>query len=603
MHARRLLIVAGILTLVSLLIACQSPAGPKGDPGPPGPAGSAGPQGNLGPQGPVGPDGPKGDSGPQGPAGPAGSQGSTGPAAPAVEVAAMASLDDLLSEAVIGDASQPCLACHRANNPKLIEAWAGSKHAGEAVDCLACHTAQEGDWDYTEHYTSAIARYPTAGDCAACHETEYEEFSRSKHSALAMIFFSTSFDRNVFEPTIATKHGCQQCHAIGHFWPDQSVGECDACHPKHSFDVAVARNPYTCGECHIGPDHPHIEIWEESKHGNVFMSDLRNWEELGYEAVEGEPPPFDAPTCTTCHMDATVSLPATHDVGSRLAWETQSPWTIRTTEAWGGGLSWEEKRANMTATCLQCHAQPFVDRYLLEGDLAALQYNEIFREGKRWLDAMNEAGIIQTAGFESLAPFGVAGYDEVPEEMSYQIWHHEGRRYRHGALMMGADFTQWHGIWDLQKDLVEIIRYGDEHGLPEAEAWMVSDDPAKFWLYPFYDVPGSVWGIDTIAYRMGDDWTTKIWMNRNGQEGLDAYWEAAYANVQAIHEIGLLSDEQWELYQQLYENRETENGNVFPLPDLFQVHLDGKAADGAAAAEYGAGLKLPQKGGWNYTGD
>ena len=98
-----------------------------------------------------------------------------------------------------------------------------------------------------------------------------------------------------------------------------------------------------------------------------------------------------------------------------------------------------------------------------------------------------------------------------------------------------------------EHDLIEIIRYGAEHGLPEGLAWMASDDPAKFWLYPFYDVPGSVWGIDTIAYRLGDDWTTKLWMNRNGQEGLDAYWEAAYGNVQAIYEVGLLSGEQWAL--------------------------------------------------------
>jgi hypothetical protein len=216
---------------------------------------------------------------------------------------------------------------------------------------------------------------------------------------------------------------------------------------------------------------------------------------------------------------------------------------------------------------------------------------------------MNQAGAIQTAGFVGLAPFGTAGYDEVPEQVSYDIWHHEGRRYRHGALMMAADYTQWHGIWDLQKDLVELIRYAAEHDLPEARAWMASDDPAKFWLYPFYDVPGSAWGIDTIAYRKGDDWTTQIWMNRSDREGLDAYWEAAYANVRAIYELGILSDEQWSLYERLYENRDVENGNVFPLPGLLQVHLDGKAADGVAASEYGAGLKLPEAGGWRYTPD
>jgi hydroxylamine dehydrogenase len=515
------------------------------------------------------------------------------------------SLDALLAKANFSAESQVCIDCHLAVTPKMVEQWAESKHATGNVDCLMCHEAQEGDWDYTDHHNNtAVATFPTAGDCARCHQREYDEFSRSKHSALAMIFFSASFDRNVLEPTIATKHGCQECHNIGHFWPDGSVGECDACHPKHTFDVAVARNPYTCGECHIGPDHPHIEIWLESKHGNVFTSNPENWEMLGYEAVDGEPPPFDAPTCTTCHMDATVTRPATHDVGSRLAWETQSPWTIRTTEAWGGGLTWEEKRANQRSACLQCHGQTFVDRYFLEGDLSALQYNEIFREGKRWLDEMNEADIILTAGFEGLAPFGTAGYDEDPEEASYHIWHHEGRRYRHGALMMGADYTQWHGIWDLQHDLVHIIRYAADHGLPEAEAWMASDDPAKFWLYPFYDVPGSAWGIDTIAYRLGQEageWTTEIWMNRDGQEGLDAYWEAAYANVRVAYEAGLLSDEQWGLYQQLYETREVENGNTYPLPELFQVHLDGRAADSAAAAEYGAGLTLPQGGGWRYT--
>jgi hypothetical protein len=74
------------------------------------------------------------------------------------------------------------------------------------------------------------------------------------------------------------------------------------------------------------------------------------------------------------------------------------PYTIRTTEAWGGGLSREEKRDNLVTVCKQCHAQSFVDRHLLEGDLSALQYNEILREGKRWLNQMNDAGVILRPG-------------------------------------------------------------------------------------------------------------------------------------------------------------------------------------------------------------
>lgn len=525
------------------------------------------------------------------------------PSLPAVdEVEALAALNEMVPldevAAQADDGSDICIECHSEITPKMAQAWEESAHAPDNATCLDCHTAEEGDWDAWDHKNHIVARHPTPKDCAQCHDKEVAEFSRSKHGALSMIFFAGSFDRTVFEPTIATKHGCQECHNIGHFWPDQSVGECDACHPKHSFDVAVARNPYTCGECHIGPDHPHIEIYLESKHGNIFTTRMHEWD-LTYDSEDnGGLVPIPVPTCTTCHMDAAPDMASTHDVGERMGWETQSPYTIRTTEAWGGGLTWQEKRANMETTCLQCHAKPFIERYLLVGDLSALQYNEIYREGKRWLNNMKDAGIIVTPGFEGLAPFTVAGYDEPPEEVSYHIWHHEGRRYRHGALMMGADYTQWHGIWDLQKDLVEIIRYGAEHGLPEAEAWMASDDPNKFWLYPFYDVPGSAWGIDTLAYRKSDEHTTQIMMNRD--DLLDDYWDRAFSNVEAAYKANLLSDKQWALIQELYQNREIENGNVFELPPDYEIHKAGKAADDAAVKPQVLELNLPGAPGWQY---
>jgi len=163
--------------------------------------------------------------------------------------------------------------------------------------------------------------------------------------------------------------------------------------------------------------------------------------------------------------------------------------------------------------------------------------------------------------------------------------------------MMAADYTQWHGIWDLQKDLVEIIRYAADHGLPEAETWMESDNPAKFWLYPFYDIPGSPWGIDTLAFRKSDEHTTKVLMNR---DALPDYWERVRANVEAAWMNGVLSDEQWEMWQKLYDNRDRENGQIFALSPDVQTHKDGGKVDGTAVKAQVTEFKLPFGGAWEW---
>ena len=56
---------------------------------------------------------------------------------------------------------------------------------------------------------------------------------------------------------------------------------------------------------------------------------------------------------------------------------------------------------------------------------------------------------------------------------------------------------------EVEHSRIEVIRHRAEHGLPESLMWMASDDLVKFLLYPFYDVPSSAWGIDTIGYRLG----------------------------------------------------------------------------------------------------
>jgi len=49
-------------------------------------------------------------------------------------------------------------------------------------------------------------------------------------------------------------------------------------------------------------------------------------------------------------------------------------------------------------------------------------------------------------GYISATPF-----DDPIEWTWWEIWHHEGRRARHGASMNGPDYAWWHGIYDVAK--------------------------------------------------------------------------------------------------------------------------------------------------------
>jgi hypothetical protein len=45
----------------------------------------------------------------------------------------------------------------------------------------------------------------------------------------------------------------------------------------------------------------------------------------------------------------------------------------------------------------------------------------------------------------------------------FLLWHHEGRRARHGASMMAPDYTHWHGMY-------EVADRFYNHLIPEAKA-------------------------------------------------------------------------------------------------------------------------------------
>jgi hypothetical protein len=44
-----------------------------------------------------------------------------------------------------------------------------------------------------------------------------------------------------------------------------------------------------------------------------------------------------------------------------------------------------------------------------------------------------------------------ADFDDKLDWIYYELWHHEGRRARHGASMSGPDYAWWHGMYDVAK--------------------------------------------------------------------------------------------------------------------------------------------------------
>jgi hydroxylamine dehydrogenase len=247
---------------------------------------------------------------------------------------------------------------------------------------------------------------------------------------------------------------------IGRLNLDGSRGSCTACHSRHDFSSRRARQPENCGKCHLGPDHPQKEIYEESKHGIAYR-DLKDDMNLDADTwVLGEDYSA-APTCATCHMSATRDLPVTHDPRERISWNNRPPASVRIEDE---EASWEERRATMQQVCVNCHSSNYVEGFFKQYDDFVELYNAKYANpGLKIMAAMKDNGLLSKPNF-----------DETVEWTWFYIWHHEGRRARHGASMMAPDYAHWHGTFEVAdrwyNEFVPELR----HIIEEAK-----HDPAK----------------------------------------------------------------------------------------------------------------------------
>jgi hydroxylamine dehydrogenase len=389
-------------------------------------------------------------------------------------------------------AAGKCMTCHKEKSPGLYQQWFMSQHAMHKITCIDCHGAQKSEKDSFMHEGALIATLVTPKDCGACHKKEAEEVEGSYHATAGEILDSQdAYLAHVAggEPVAIT--GCESCHGgkvkidpnspnklsqkswpnsgIGRLNPDGSKGSCNACHTRHSFSIAQARKPEACSKCHLGPDHPQKEIYEESKHGNAYYTHENEMNIDSDRWIVGVDY-FEAPTCATCHMSATAAMPVTHDVGNRISWTLRPPVSKHKD-------NWQAKRNNMKTVCTTCHSNTFADGHYYQFDALVNLYNDKFaKPATEIMKIVRDRKLLENP----------ASFSNKIEWIYWELWHHEGRRTRHGAAMMGPDYTWWHGMYDVaQHFYFKMIPEAKEFNDPELNAYLANllkNDPMHNWL-------------------------------------------------------------------------------------------------------------------------
>jgi hydroxylamine dehydrogenase len=382
-----------------------------------------------------------------------------------------------------------CIGCHEMQSPSFVQEWRISRHAVKGVDCYTCHKAEKSDPDAMDHNGFTIAVLVTPKDCGRCHQKEVKEMTTSHHAKAGDILNSLdNYLGEVVGGPEAVATGCWQCHGskikvlangkldtttwpntgIGRINPDGSNGSCSACHTRHNFSRAQAREPEACGKCHLGPDHPQKEVYEESKHGILYAAFKERLNLHSDKWVVGRDYTA-APTCSTCHMGATPSQAATHDVGARISWTLRPPLSKKLENA-------DKRRDAMKDVCSSCHAAPFVVGFYRQFDNLVDLYNVKYA---------NPATAIRQELIDK-GKLTKADFDEKLDWIYYELWHHEGRRARHGAAMSGPDYAWWHGIYEVAKSfyiefMPEVRRVAGPELYNEIEKKYLAPDVRHEW--------------------------------------------------------------------------------------------------------------------------
>jgi hypothetical protein len=387
-------------------------------------------------------------------------------------------------------AAKTCVECHRDITPSIVADWEQSAHAKGGVDCSACH----GD----RHVSAAdVANVvvPVPETCAPCHEVQVTQFGKGKHAyAWAAMNAMPTIHWQPMALTIGMR-GCGGCHKIGMKskediaklkatgQQDFGLASCDACHTRHLFSKAEARQPQACQTCHMGFDHPQWEMYSSSKHGVRYL--LKQSGEI--------PETASAPTCQTCHMQE-----GNHEVRTawgflavRLPMPADTAWAAdRATILQGLGVldpagnptprlevvkgadlarlteeDWQRERDKMVATCGQCHSENFARGVLAQGDDLIRESDRLMARAIRTVAGLYRDGVLPVpASYAHPFPDLLTFHDApttVEQKLFVMFLEHRMRTFQ-GAFHANPDYALWYGWSEMVRDLAEITKDAGE---------------------------------------------------------------------------------------------------------------------------------------------
>ena len=432
----------------------------------------------------------------------------------------LAGTPDLVIKRGFSKQAASCIECHATKMPGIVDGWRGSRMSHAGISCYDCHVVEKtspmaSQCEGLKGTDTFISPMVSSKTCSRCHPQEVEQFLKSGHAKLAsaavmdpkkiggkLIKLQFHYEGAMFmtgqKLTMSTgtppgttpmeraprASGCQMCHGttvelgpdnkpinqtwpggVGTRYPDGSIGTCTVCHERHTFSIEDARKPEACGACHLGPDHPNIEIFQESKHGQKYLVDGENWR---FDSPPGlwQPGDYSAPTCAVCHMSGIGVLATTHNVQERLKWDLMHKKSVVRSGDRGNG---EKGGPLMRQVCANCHSTTHVRIQKETLDNSVALYNKYWEGAAKMKKELADKGLL-----------GKDPWQDGFQELMYYLWHHTGRRARQGAAMNAPDYAHWHGffqVFQVYQDMQGIYNYRIKNNKIEELSTVMSSAP------------------------------------------------------------------------------------------------------------------------------